>query len=105
MPRPPRPSTDFTPVLLRSRPGRRRRRRYAGPGARAGDLPPGDRPPPTAFSRLADAGDADAHPGADLVVVFEETVNRVNALGRHRGRRLPPDQGADRRPAAATTPC
>ncbi len=44
-------------------------------------LPPGDRPPPTAFTRLEDAGDAGAHPGADLVVVFEETVNRVAPSG------------------------
>ncbi|MDO9170378.1 MAG: DUF3857 and transglutaminase domain-containing protein [bacterium] len=44
-------------------------------------LPPGDRPPPTAFTRLEDAGDAEAHPGADLVVVFEETVNRVAPSG------------------------
>jgi len=44
-------------------------------------LPPGDRPPPTAFTRLDDAGDAEAHPGADLVVVFEETVNRVAPSG------------------------
>ena len=45
------------------------------------NLPPGDRPPPTALSRLADAGDAAAHPGADLVVVYEETVNRVAPSG------------------------
>ena len=44
-------------------------------------LPPGDRPPPTALTRLEDAGDAGAHPGADLVVVFEEAVNRVAPSG------------------------
>ncbi|MBK6899866.1 MAG: DUF3857 domain-containing protein, partial [bacterium] len=55
----------------------------AGPAPVAGadDLPPGDLPPPTALSRLADAGDAADHPGADLVVVYEEAVNRVAPSG------------------------
>ncbi len=51
------------------------------PAPGGGDLPPGDRPPPTALSRLADAGDAADHPGADLVVVYEEAVNRVAPSG------------------------
>jgi hypothetical protein len=44
-------------------------------------LPPGDTPPPTAFSRLAEAGDAEDHEGFDHVIVHDETVNRVDELG------------------------
>jgi hypothetical protein len=44
-------------------------------------LPPGDTPPPTAFSRLQDAGDADAHEGFDHVVVHELAVNHVDERG------------------------
>ena len=44
-------------------------------------LPPGDRPAPDAFSRLADAGTADDHPGADHVIVLTSSVNRVKPSG------------------------
>jgi hypothetical protein len=44
-------------------------------------LPPGDSPPPTPFSRLADAGDAEDHPGSHHVVVHDLTVNRVDDQG------------------------
>ncbi len=44
-------------------------------------LPPGDSPPPTAFTRLADAGEADEHEGADHVIVYERSVNRVKETG------------------------
>ncbi len=52
-----------------------------GPAAAQAPLPPGDEPPPTALSRLATAGDAEKHPGAASVVVYEETVNRVDERG------------------------
>jgi hypothetical protein len=44
-------------------------------------LPPGDSPPPTAFSRLADAGEAEDHEGADHVIVYDHTMNRVKPTG------------------------
>jgi len=44
-------------------------------------LPPGDTPPPTAFSRLDDAGEADDFPHADHIIVYDETVNRVKQTG------------------------
>lgn len=44
-------------------------------------LPPGDTPPPTAFSRLESAGDADDFPDADHIIVYDETVNRVKPTG------------------------
>ena len=47
----------------------------------ADTLPPGDKPAPTPFSRLADAGTADDHAGADQVVVFEHAVNKVKPTG------------------------
>ena len=49
--------------------------------AAATDLPPGDKPAPTAQSRLADAGAADRYPDTDHVVVFEHDVNRVKPSG------------------------
>ncbi|MCP4574053.1 MAG: DUF3857 domain-containing protein [bacterium] len=45
------------------------------------DLPPGDKPAPTPFSRLADAGTADDHDDADHVIVLEHAVNRVKPSG------------------------
>jgi hypothetical protein len=51
-------------------------REEADPG-----LPPGDVPPPTAITRLADAGEADDHPGFGHVVVHDRTVNRVDERG------------------------
>lgn len=42
---------------------------------------PGTKPAPTPFTRLADAGVAKDHDGADLVVVFEKAVNRVKPSG------------------------
>ena len=56
----------------------------AGPAnalAQERELPPGDRPPPTAFSRLADAGEADDHDGADVVIVYDHSVSRVKPSG------------------------
>ena len=47
----------------------------------APDLPPGDQPAPDAVSRLADAGSADDHPGADHLIVFSEAVNKVKPSG------------------------
>jgi hypothetical protein len=44
-------------------------------------LPPGDAPPPTAFSRLAEAGSAEDHPGSHRVVVYDMTTNRVDERG------------------------
>jgi hypothetical protein len=43
--------------------------------------PPGEKPAPDAFSRLADAGIAEDHPGADHVIVFTEMVNNVKPSG------------------------
>jgi hypothetical protein len=43
--------------------------------------PPGEKPAPTAFTRLADAGTAEDFDGADLAVVFEHAVNRVKSSG------------------------
>jgi len=42
---------------------------------------PGDKPPATVESRLEAAGDSEAHPGFDHVIVYDETVNRVDDLG------------------------
>lgn len=44
-------------------------------------LPPGDSPPPTAFSRLEEAGVADDYDGADEVIVYDHSVNRVKPSG------------------------
>jgi hypothetical protein len=44
-------------------------------------LPPGDTPPPTALSRLHDAGTAKEHPDADHLVAYQQTVNRLRARG------------------------
>lgn len=49
--------------------------------AGAVDLPPGDKPAPTVFSRLDAAGAADRYPGADHIIVFEHDINRVKASG------------------------
>ena len=45
------------------------------------NLPPGDGPPPTVFDRIANAGTADDHDGADHVIVYNRTVNRVKSSG------------------------
>ena len=45
------------------------------------DVPPGDSPPPTAFDRIEAAGSADDHPGADWIVVLDDTVVRVDDRG------------------------
>jgi len=47
----------------------------------AHDLPPGDSPPPTVFDRIASAGVADDYDGADHVIVYDRTVNRVKSSG------------------------
>ena len=51
------------------------------PTAPLPQLPPGEEPAPTAFSRLEAAGGAENHPGADHVVVFTEAVNKVKPSG------------------------
>jgi len=54
----------------------------AAPGQEVNpELPPGDRPLPTPFSRLAEAGDAKEHEGFDHLIVLDETVNRVDERG------------------------
>lgn len=58
----------------------------ASPAAGAGSspvvaLPPGDTPPPTALSRLRDAGTAKEHADANHLVAFQQTVNRLRARG------------------------
>ena len=57
----------------------------SGKGVAAEDaaynLPPGDGPPPTVFDRIANAGTADDHDGADHVIVYNRTVNRVKSSG------------------------
>ena len=45
------------------------------------DLPPGEKPAPDAFSRLADAGTKDDHSGADHLVVLTKTVNKGKPSG------------------------
>ena len=45
------------------------------------ELPPGDSPPPTAFSRIADAGGADDYDGADEIIVYDHTLSRVLGSG------------------------
>ena len=50
-------------------------------GAAETDLPPGDTPPPTPFSRLAAAGDETDHPGADWLIVYEEAINDMAPSG------------------------
>ena len=50
-------------------------------GGQGADLPPGDGPPPTAFDRIADAGVADDHDGADDIIVYDHTVSRVLESG------------------------
>jgi len=45
------------------------------------DLPPGDKPAPTPFSRLEAAGTADDFDGADHIIVLEHAVNRVKPSG------------------------
>ena len=51
------------------------------PTAPLPDLPPGEKPAPTAFSRLDEAGTAEDHPGADHVIVLTEAVNKVKPSG------------------------
>jgi hypothetical protein len=43
--------------------------------------PPGDRPPPDAFSRIEDAGAAADHDGADYVIVYDYAINRMKPSG------------------------
>ena len=44
-------------------------------------LPPGDRPPPDAFSRVEDAGIAVDHENADYVIVYDYAINRMKPSG------------------------
>ncbi len=45
------------------------------------DLPPGDRPPPDVFSRVADAGEAKDHTGAGHIIVYDYAKNHVKPTG------------------------
>jgi len=45
------------------------------------DLPPGDTPPPTAFSRLDAVGPSADHDDADYVIVYQEAVNDMAPSG------------------------
>ena len=47
----------------------------------ANSLPPGDNPPPTAFDRIKNTGNASDFDSAAYVIVCDSTVNTVNALG------------------------
>ncbi len=53
----------------------------AAPTTTAPVAPPGEKPTPTPFTRLADAGSAKDFDGADLAVVFEHAVNKVKPSG------------------------
>jgi len=44
-------------------------------------LPPGDKPPPTVFDRINDAGDAEKYEDVDHIVVYDVSVNRVKESG------------------------
>lgn len=44
-------------------------------------LPPGDKPPPTAFDRIESAGSAEDYTDADHVIVYDLSVNRVKESG------------------------
>ena len=45
------------------------------------ELPPGDSPPPTVFSRIADAGDADSYDSAAYVIVVDSAVTSITEDG------------------------
>ena len=64
-------------ILLLALPGTA----LGAPATADASLPPGDTPPPTAFSRLEDAGTAEDYDGADHVIVHQTTVNRVKPTG------------------------
>ncbi len=49
--------------------------------ANQASLPPGDTPPPTAFSRLDNAGQAADYEDAGYVIVYEEAVNNMAPSG------------------------
>lgn len=51
------------------------------PASHAGALPPGDTPAPDVFSRVADAGVAADHAGADYLVVYDYAMNRMKPSG------------------------
>ena len=44
-------------------------------------LPPGDSPPPTAFNRIKNAGNAADFDSADYVIVIDSSVNTINEKG------------------------
>lgn len=44
-------------------------------------LPPGESPPPDAFSRIKNAGDAEKYEDAAYIVVMDSLINKVNKLG------------------------
>lgn len=53
----------------------------AGAGDEGSTLPPGESRPPTVFSRIADAGTAEDHDGADEVIVYDHSRTDVSPLG------------------------
>ena len=53
----------------------------AGAGSGGDALPPGESPPPTVFTRIADAGSAEDHDGADEVIVYDHSRTDVSPLG------------------------
>ncbi|MCB2200072.1 DUF3857 domain-containing transglutaminase family protein [bacterium] len=44
-------------------------------------VPPGEKPPVTVFTRLADAGCAKKHPDANYLIVLDQSINRVQESG------------------------
>jgi hypothetical protein len=44
-------------------------------------LPPGDSPPPTVVERVKSAGEAADYENVPYIIVYDESVNRVNELG------------------------
>jgi hypothetical protein len=71
-----RPAALLFPLLLAVRIGVPAAADGADPA-----LPPGAASPPTALSRLADAGTAKEHPDCDYVIVHATTENRVKPSG------------------------
>jgi hypothetical protein len=53
----------------------------AGTGSGKSALPPGESPPPSAITRIVDAGTAEDHDGADEVIVYDHTRTDVSPLG------------------------
>jgi hypothetical protein len=52
-----------------------------GQGVEQSPLPPGDKPAPTVFSRVKDAGDAAKYDSAGYIIVCDSAVTTINKLG------------------------